>query len=276
MNRIDSMFAELKKQNKKALITFITAGDPDFDTTEQLILEMERQGANLIELGVPFSDPIAEGPIIQEASLRSLQGGTTLEGIFELVKKLRTKTEIPLVFMMYINTIYRFGVERFFSLCQETGIDAVIVPDLPFEEHDEIDECAYAHGVYPINLVAPTSKDRIAAIAANSKGFLYCVSSTGVTGVRNTFQTDFDSFFDTIKQHASIPYCVGFGISSPEQVKQMKTYCDGVIVGSAIVKMIGQEQKSSVATVGTFVKVYEMLWMIFLNKKEQHMLLFFI
>ncbi|MFR9227345.1 MAG: tryptophan synthase subunit alpha [Acutalibacteraceae bacterium] len=156
--------------------------------------------------------------------------------------------------MMYINTIYRFGVERFFSLCQETGIDAVIVPDLPFEEHDEIDECAYAHGVYPINLVAPTSKDRIAAIAANSKGFLYCVSSTGVTGVRNTFQTDFDSFFDTIKQHASIPYCVGFGISSPEQVKQMKTYCDGVIVGSAIVKMIGQEQKSSVATVGTFVK----------------------
>lgn len=254
MNRIDSMFAELKKQNKKALITFITAGDPDFDTTEQLILEMERQGANLIELGVPFSDPIAEGPIIQEASLRSLQGGTTLEGIFELVKKLRTKTEIPLVFMMYINTIYRFGVERFFSLCQETGIDAVIVPDLPFEEHDEMDECAYAHGVYPINLVAPTSKDRIAAIAANSKGFLYCVSSTGVTGVRNTFQTDFDSFFDTIKQHASIPYCVGFGISSPEQVKQMKTYCDGVIVGSAIVKMIGQEQKSSVATVGTFVK----------------------
>ena len=254
MNRIDSMFAELKKQNKKALITFITAGDPDFDTTEQLVLEMERQGANLIELGVPFSDPIAEGPIIQEASLRSLQGGTTLEGIFELVKKLRTKTEIPLVFMMYINTIYRFGVERFFSLCQKTGIDAVIVPDLPFEEHDEIDECAYAHGVYPINLVAPTSKDRIAAIAANSKGFLYCVSSTGVTGVRNTFQTDFDSFFDTIKQHASIPYCVGFGISSPEQVKQMKTYCDGVIVGSAIVKMIGQEQKSSVATVGTFVK----------------------
>ena len=254
MNRIDSMFAELKKQNKKALITFITAGDPDFDTTEQLVLEMERQGANLIELGVPFSDPIAEGPIIQEASLRSLQGGTTLEGIFELVKKLRTKTEIPLVFMMYINTIYRFGVEHFFSLCQETGIDAVIVPDLPFEEHDEIDECAYAHGVYPINLVAPTSKDRIAAIAANSKGFLYCVSSTGVTGVRNTFKTDFDSFFDTIKQHASIPYCVGFGISSPEQVKQMKTYCDGVIVGSAIVKMIGQEQKSSVATVGTFVK----------------------
>ena len=122
------------------MITFITAGDPDFDTTEQLVLEMERQGANLIELGVPFSDPIAEGPIIQEASLRSLQGGTTLEGIFELVKKLRTKTEIPLVFMMYINTIYRFGVERFFSLCQETGIDAVIVPDLPFEEHDEIDE----------------------------------------------------------------------------------------------------------------------------------------
>ena len=118
MNRIDSMFAELKKQNKKALITFITAGDPDFDTTEQLVLEMERQGANLIELGVPFSDPIAEGPIIQEGSLRSLQGGTTLEGIFELVKKLRTKTEIPLVFMMYINTIYRFGVERFFSLCQ--------------------------------------------------------------------------------------------------------------------------------------------------------------
>ncbi|MFR1215221.1 MAG: tryptophan synthase subunit alpha [Acutalibacteraceae bacterium] len=181
MNRIDSMFAELKKQNKKALITFITAGDPDFDTTEQLVLEMEPRPIP-IELGVPFSDPIAEGPIIQEASLRSLQGGTTLEGIFELVKKLRTKTEIPLVFMMYINTIYRFGVERFFSLCQETGIDAVIVPDLPFEEHDEIDECAYAHGVYPINLVAPTLQDRIAAIAANSRIFALCIL-TGVTGV---------------------------------------------------------------------------------------------
>lgn len=254
MNRIDSMFAELKKQNKKALITFITAGDPDFDTTEKLVLEMERQGANLIELGVPFSDPIAEGTTIQEASLRSLQGGTTLAGIFELVKRLRTKTEIPLALMMYINTIYCFGVERFFTLCQETGIDAVIVPDLPFEEHDEIDECAYAHGVYPINLVAPTSKNRISTIAANSKGFLYCVSSTSVTDIRNSVETDFDSFFNTIKQHTSIPYCVGFDTSSPEQIKDMKPYCDGVIIDSAIVKIIGQQQKNSVASVGTFVK----------------------
>ena len=254
MNRIDKTFAELKAQNKKALITFITAGDPDYNTTEALVLEMERQGANIIELGVPFSDPIAEGPTIQEASLRALEGGTTLAGIFEMVKRLRTKTQVPLVLMMYVNTIYCFGTERFFSLCEETGIDAVIVPDLPFEEHDEIDEHANAHGVYPINLVAPTSKDRIATIAANSKGFLYCVSSTGVTGTRSSFETDFDSFFNTIKQHSPVPYAVGFGISSPEQAKEMQAYCDGVIVGSAIVKIIGNEKQNAKVPVGTFIK----------------------
>lgn len=254
MNRIDQTFAALKEQNKKALITFITAGDPDYDTTEELVLEMEQQGANIIELGVPFSDPIAEGPIIQEASLRSLQGGTTLTGIIEMVKRLRTKTQIPLVLMMYVNTIYRFGTERFFGLCEEAGIDAVIVPDLPYEEHDEIDEHAYAHGVYPINLVAPTSKDRIGTIAANSKGFLYCVSSTGVTGQRSSFQTDFKTFFDAILQHSPIPYAVGFGISTPEQAKTMQTFCDGIIVGSAIVKIIGDKKQKSVADVGAYVK----------------------
>ncbi len=254
MNRIDHKFAALEQQHKKALIPFITAGDPDFATTEQLVLSLEQNGADIIELGVPFSDPIAEGPVIQQASLRSLQGGTTLTGIFELVKKLRTKTQIPLILMMYVNTIYRFGIERFFTLCKQTGIDAVIVPDLPFEEHEEIDDCALTNGVYPINLVAPTSQNRIAEIAQNSNGFLYCVSSTGVTGMRNSFQTDFDRFFGMVEQYATIPYCVGFGISSPEQVKTMKNYCNGVIVGSAIVKIVGEYGKNCTEPIGQFVK----------------------
>ncbi len=254
MNRIDIMFARCKQQNKKALIPFITAGDPDFDTTKQLVLELERNGADMIELGVPFSDPVAEGLVIQQASLRALQSGATLSGIFELIKQLRTKTQIPLALMLYINTIYRFGTEHFFARCKQVGVDAVIVPDLPTEEHHEIDTNALEHDVYPIYLAAPTSGQRIAEIARHCKGFLYCVSSTGVTGMRSTFQTDFDRFFQTIRQHVQIPCCVGFGISSPEQVKVIKRYCDGVIVGSAIVKIIAETGHNSPAAIGSFVK----------------------
>ena len=252
-NRIDQKFQELQACGKKALIAFLTAGDPDYNTTEQTVLEMQRQGADLIELGVPFSDPIAEGPVIQAASQRALDAGTTLAGIFDLVRRLRAKTDIPLLLMMYVNMIFRFGKDKFFSLCRECGVDGVIVSDLPYEEREEILHQAQGCGVRLINLVTPTSAERIQAIASNSKGFLYCVSSTGVTGVRSEFTTDFDSFFAAVREHASAPCAVGFGISTPGQVRQMKRYCDGVIVGSAIVRILAEHGRQAVPYVGEFV-----------------------
>lgn len=254
MNRIERKFSQLKGKNEKALIPFVTAGDPDLETTEKLVLAMFDAGADLIEIGVPFSDPIAEGPIIQKASKRALDGGVTLVKIFELVKKLRTQTDEPLLLMMYINTIYRFGTERFFKLCAENGIDGVIVPDLPYEERDEIQDSADKYGIIPIRLVAPTSHDRIAMIADGAKGFLYCVSSTGVTGTRSSFSTDFKEFFGTIKKYAKIPCAVGFGISNPEQAKKMSEYCDGAIVGSAIVKIVEKEKQNAEKPVADFVR----------------------
>ncbi len=253
MNRIDRKFDELIQLGKKALITFITAGDPDMNTTEKLVLSMLDNGADIVELGVPFSDPIAEGTTIQNASKRSLDGGTTLLKIFDTVKNLRKKTDAPLILMMYLNTIFRFGTERFFSLCSEVGIDGVIVPDMPFEERDEIQGSADSYNIHSISLVAPTSSDRIAMIANESKGFLYCVSSTGVTGTRSSFSTDFNEFFGTIKKHTKIPCAVGFGISSAEQAHKMKNYCNGIIVGSAIVKLIEEHKESSVQPVSEFV-----------------------
>lgn len=252
MNRIDQAFERLQKQGKKALITFITAGDAGLDTTERLVLQLERSGADVIELGIPFSDPIAEGPVIQKASVRALQNGTKLTDIFDLVKRLREKTQVPLVMMMYLNSIFGFGTEKFFSLCAEMGIDGVIVPDMPYEEKDEIQEAADRNGVYSISLVAPTSHERIAMIAKESKGFLYCVSSTGVTGVRSDYTTDFDAFFGTIRKYVKVPCAVGFGISGPEQAAKMKEYCDGVIVGSAIVRLVEQYGKDSIEPVGKF------------------------
>lgn len=258
MNRIDMKFEELKKENKKALITFITAGDPNLEMTENLVLTMDKAGADIIEIGVPFSDPIAEGPVIQMASKRSLDNGTKLVHIFDLVKRLRENTEKPILLMLYLNSIFGFGTEKFFSLCNESGIDGVIVPDMPFEEKDEIQSYADEYKVHSISLVAPTSGDRIQKIAKNSKGFLYCVSSTGVTGTRNEFSTDFDKFFTEIKKSASIPYAVGFGISSPKQVREMKKYCDGVIIGSAIVKLVEKHKEKAEKPVFDFVKSAKM------------------
>lgn len=252
MNRIDTKFQECKQQGRKALIPFITAGDAGLDTTEQLVLQLEASGADVIELGVPFSDPIAEGPVIQEASVRSLQNGTKLVDVFALVKRLREKTQVPILLMLYLNSIFGFGTERFFSLCVDSGVDGVIVPDMPFEERDEIQTAADKAGIYSISMVAPTSHERIAAIAGKANGFLYCVSSTGVTGTRSAFTTDFDAFFGAIKQSAHVPCAVGFGISGPEQAKTMSAYCDGVIVGSAIVKLVAQYGKDCVEPVGTF------------------------
>lgn len=254
MNRIDECFERLKKENKKALITFVTAGDPNMETTEKAVLKMYESGADIIELGVPFSDPVAEGKAIQKASQRSLKGGTNLDKIFAAVKNIREKSNEPLLLMMYVNTIFVYGKERFFSQCKSCGVDGVIVPDLPFEERDEILPSAEKEGIATINLVAPTSHERIKEIAENSKGFLYCVSSTGVTGVRSEFSTDFDEFFGTIKKYVKCPCAVGFGISGPEAAKKMSSYCDGVIVGSAIVNIAEKYGENCAEHIGEFVK----------------------
>lgn len=253
-NRIDQKLEECKIKNRKALITFITSGDSGYETTEKAVLEMAKNGSDMIELGVPFSDPIAEGPIIQAASERSLKKGTTLVGIFEMVERLRKKTDIPLLLMMYLNTIYRFGTERFFKLCHEHGIDGVIVPDLPYEEKDEIQESADRYNIHNISLVTPASEDRIQMIAHQATGFLYCVSSNGVTGVRSEYSTDFDAFFAPINKYSKVPCAIGFGISGPESAKKMSKYCDGVIVGSAIVRIVEQFGKESPEKIGEFVK----------------------
>lgn len=251
-NRIDSCFEQLKAKGEKALITFVTAGDPDMETTEKLVLEMFDKGADIIELGVPFSDPIAEGKTIQLASQRSLRGGTTLDKIFDMVRSLRTKTDKPLLLMMYVNTIFKYGTERFFKNCAELSIDGVIVPDLPFEERDEIQPAADKYGIYNINLVSPTSADRVSMIAKESKGFLYVVSSLGVTGTRSEITTDFSTLLAPLKDF-DVPACIGFGISDPEQAKKMSEYADGVIVGSAIVNKVADNGKDSIPAVGEFV-----------------------
>lgn len=253
MNRIDKCFADLKAQGKKAVITFITAGDPDMGTTEKTALEMFDKGADIIELGVPFSDPIAEGVTIQRSSLRSLRGGTTLDKIFDCVVNIRRQTDKPLILMMYLNTIFVYGTDKFFAACAEKGVDGVIVPDMPYEEREEILPVAEKYGIHNINLVSPASGERIKTIAGDSAGFLYCVSTNGVTGVRSEYKTDFDEFFRLIGESAKCPYCVGFGISSPEQAKKMSGYCDGVIVGSAIVRIMEAEGVNAPEKVGAFV-----------------------
>ncbi len=253
-NKIDARLEQCKAGGRKALITFITAGDGGYDCTEKAVLEMAKNGADLIELGVPFSDPIAEGPVIQCASERSLRNGTTLVGIFDLVRRLRKETDVPLLLMMYLNTIFRFGTDRFFALCEECGIDGVIVPDIPFEEKDEIQGSADAHNVHNISLVTPASDDRIQMIASEATGFLYCVSSNGVTGVRSQFQTDFAPFFEKIHKYAKVPCAVGFGISGPEAAREMSQYCDGVIVGSAVVRLVEQHGSDAPKEIGAFTK----------------------
>ncbi|MFT3952555.1 MAG: tryptophan synthase subunit alpha [Oscillospiraceae bacterium] len=253
-NRIDTCFARLAAEKKKALVTFMTAGTPSLAATEKIVLEMLENGADIVEIGVPFSDPIAEGSVIQAASLDALARGTTLDGIFAIVKSLRTKTDAPLLLMMYVNTIFVYGTEKFFALCKKNGVDGVIVPDLPYEERDELLPTAEKYDVRNINLVSPTSENRIAEISANSRGFLYCVSSLGVTGERSAFSTDFDRFFDNIKTHVACPACVGFGISSPEQARRMAGYCDGVIVGSAVVRTARECRDGDFSPVGALVK----------------------
>lgn len=229
--------------SKKAFIPFITAGDQGIDTTEKYICTMAKAGASLIEIGIPFSDPVAEGPVIQDASERALSTGITTDDIFDMVKRLRTGTEpltIPLVFMTYLNPIYVYGVESFMTRCEEVGIQGVIVPDCPLEEKQELAHQAKTHGIAVISLIAPTSEQRIEEIASQAEGFVYCVSSLGVTGMRSDIKTDIASIVQQIRQYTDVPVAVGFGISTPEQAKSMASLSDGAIVGSAIVKQIGE------------------------------------
>lgn len=249
MSKIKSAFA-----HGKAFIPFITCGDPDLETTAAVVRAAVQNGADLIELGIPFSDPTAEGPVIQGANLRALQGGVTTDKIFDLVRELRRDVEIPMVFMTYANVVFSYGAERFISTCRQIGIDGLILPDLPFEEKEEFLPICRKYGIDLISLIAPTSENRIAMIAKEAEGFLYIVSSLGVTGTRSEITTDLASIVEVVRQNTDVPCAIGFGISKPEQAKQMADIADGAIVGSAIIKLLEQYGKDAPDYVGAYVK----------------------
>lgn len=241
-------------KNGKAFIPFLTCGDPNLETTAKIVREMEKSGADLIELGIPFSDPTAEGPVIQEASLRALNAGTTTDKVFDLVRDLRKDVKIPMVFMTYANVVFSYNAEKFIKTCSEIGIDGLILPDLPFEEKDEFDDICKKYNVDLISLIAPTSENRISMISSESSGFVYIVSSLGVTGTRSKITTDIGKIVSLVKQNTTTPCAVGFGISTPEQAAEMAKFSDGVIVGSAIVKIIAEYGENSVEHVSKYVK----------------------
>jgi len=247
--RISEAFA-----NGKAFIPFITCGDPSLEVTEKIVYACEEAGADLIELGIPFSDPTAEGPVIQGANVRALAGGVTTDKIFHMVERIRKNTGIPMVFMTYANVVFSYGAERFFSTCHEIGMDGIILPDLPFEEKEEFLPLCHAYGVNLISLIAPTSENRIAMIAREAEGFLYIVSSLGVTGTRSEIKTDLESIVSVVRQNTEIPCAIGFGISTPQQGAKMAGISDGAIVGSAIVKLIEKYGKEAPAYVGAYVR----------------------
>ena len=249
MNRIAEAF-----QKEKVFIPFITCGDPDLETTGKVVRAAVAGGAGLIELGIPFSDPTAEGPVIQGANLRALSGGVTTDKIFDFVRDLRKDVEIPLVFMTYANVVFSYGAERFLKICQEIGIDGIILPDVPFEEKGEFGELCRMYGVALISMIAPTSENRIAMIAEEAEGFLYIVSSLGVTGVRSEIKTDLSSILKVVREHTDVPCAIGFGISTPEQAEKMARIADGVIVGSAIIKILAAHGKDAAEPVGDYVR----------------------
>lgn len=249
MTKIADAFA-----NGKAFIPFLTCGDPDLETTEKLICAIAEAGANLIELGIPFSDPTAEGPVIQDANLRALSAGTTTDKIFDMVRRVRQTVSIPMVFMTYANVIFSYGADRFLKTAAEIGMNGIIVPDVPFEEKQEFEPLCQKYGLDQISMIAPTSHDRIRAIAEQANGFLYCVSSLGVTGTRTAITTDIGAMVKLVKEVKDIPCAVGFGISTPEQAETMCRQADGAIVGSAIVKLIAQYGRDSVQPVADYVR----------------------
>lgn len=249
MSNIKSAFA-----NGKAFIAFITCGDPDLKTTAAAVRAAAANGADLIELGIPFSDPTAEGPVIQGANIRALAGGVTTDQIFTLVKELRGDVTIPMVFMTYANVVFSYGAERFIASCREIGIDGLILPDLPYEEKEEFQSLCHQYEVDLISLIAPTSENRIAMIAKAAEGFLYIVSSLGVTGMRSEINTDLASIVKIVRQNTDIPCAIGFGISTPEQARKMADVSDGAIVGSAIIKLLEKYGKDAPPYIGEYVK----------------------
>lgn len=249
MSRIEEAF-----QNHKAFIAFITVGDPDLETTEKVVHAAVENGADLIELGIPFSDPTAEGPVIMEADEVALKAGTTTDKVFELTKKLRKTITVPMVYMTYANVVFSYGCEKFAQKAADAGIDGLILPDVPYEEKEEFTEVFDRYGLDLISMIAPTSEDRIAMIAKEAKGFIYMVSSLGVTGTRSEITTDISAMTDLVKKNSEVPCAVGFGISTPEQAARMAELSDGAIVGSAIIKIIAKYGKEAAGPVGEYVK----------------------
>ncbi len=249
MNRIADAFS-----NGKAFVAFITCGDPDLETTAKVVRAAVENGADLSELGIPFSDPTAEGPVIQSANARALKNGVTTDDIFEMARALRRDIAVPMVFMTYANVVYSYGVDRFCDRCVEAGVDGMILPDVPFEEKEEFAPACRARGLRFVSLIAPTSEDRIAMIAREAEGFLYIVSSLGVTGVRSEITTDIGAMVDLVRANTSIPCAVGFGISTPEQAKRMAGLSDGAIVGSAIVRLVAEHGRDAAGPVGAYVR----------------------
>ena len=238
----------------KAFIPFITCGDPSLEVTEQLVYAMEEAGADLIELGIPFSDPTAEGPVIQRANVRALSGGVTTDKVFDMVVKIRKNSSVPMVFMTYANVVFSYGTERFIKTAAEIGMDGLILPDVPFEEKEEFDPICKQYGLDLVSLIAPTSHERISMIAKEANGFVYCVSSLGVTGTRTEITTNVGEMVELVKKAKDIPCAIGFGISTPEQAKKMAAFADGVIVGSAIVKIIAKYGREAAQPVFEYVK----------------------
>lgn len=254
-NRIAEKFKDLRNNDQKALITFITAGDPDLDTTFNVVEEMIDKGIDILEIGIPFSDPLAEGPTIEKASYRALAGNTTTDDVFNLVEKLRNRHEIPILLMLYVNLIYKYGIEKFMKRCAAVGVDGLIIPDLPFEEVEEVREFAQVENIVVINLVAPTTKDeRLKKIVNESEGFIYCVSSLGVTGERKNITTDLGDFYMRLRKETDLPLALGFGLSNKEQIDGLAGNWDGYIVGSAIVNIIAKYGKYAPVQVGKFIK----------------------
>lgn len=241
-------------ENGKAFIAFITCGDPNLEATATVVRSAVENGADLIELGIPFSDPTAEGPVIQGANLRALNGGVTTDKIFEFVKQLRRDIKVPMVFMTYVNVVFSYGAEKFIATCRDIEIDGLILPDLPFEEKEEFQPICKKYGVDLISLIAPTSENRIAMIAKEAEGFIYLVSSLGVTGTRSEITTDLTSIVKVIREHSTVPCAIGFGISTPEQARKMADISDGAIVGSAIIKLLEKHGEDASCYVGEYVK----------------------
>lgn len=249
MNKISDAF-----NNGKAFIGFVTAGDPDLNTSKEILLSMSKGGCDLIEIGIPFSDPIAEGPVIQDANIRALKNNVTTDDVFALTKSVSQEVDTPMVFMTYLNVLFKYGYDKFLQKAKNSGICGVIIPDLPYEEKDELQSVAKKYGIEVVSLVAPTSEDRIKMIAADAEGFIYTVSSMGVTGVRSEIKTDLESITKAIKEVTDVPVAIGFGINTPEQAKKYSHIADGVIVGSAIVKLVAEHKTDAPKYIYEYVK----------------------